>query len=1152
MEEMGNVGSAAPPGFRPWREADLRAYSQARRTGEDVRDFLECRPTDPEQRAVLTDVARGESRVFKAADAATAAETAAIACADAMGRGRRVKVVVGDAARAGFSRVMAEMGLADFVLPAFQGMEGSAAAAAKRAARQPQAYAAPGRRTARREELKSGFAAMRAALAAPYGKTGKTAGAILWEARTAGGGTPPKAQIPDYDDLGPELLAEAEEAMRAHARAHAEAFAAGVSPDEHPWHGFGRIDAEDAELAGFSDVVRRWAAACARLSGVQARLAEMLSDVPSSTQEDLVALRAMIDDARDLVAEAPVGLLRSLQIPAARHAAREAAAILASAREVKDKLSGRAGAGADPNALRGAAKRAADAGLGERTPAELEELETRLRAVEGYCRARGDDVRAACERIGMSKSVVLSDLALLAAAAKILRSVPPEAMGLRSASLADPAARKAISQAEEEVARLASDRELFRRLFDLDSAAAAGPATLEARANALDQGEFGLLSPSWWTASKLHAHLSRDPAKKTAAVRAQELRQLATHLREAAKFESDRTLRRLCGPLFVGMDTPFDRMREAGEAVERVRAAMKGAGETGEILRKAFESGSTENLSGLAECVPPDAEACLSIPLPTSLRGTALSDAAVPLGRILDAMRAIRRSCSEADGLDKTQRLRDLPGLADALDDLRIKEDALERLHLAAMLGEEHYHGLDTRAELLAAALDAAEGFDALPEGLAAHCLSSDGGISGLYDLLKEASEAANAEEEAFVLMRGEGLLSSDEFLHPTTGRTTRFDELAKRAEECEKALDLLPGYVRWRRAWRTLERHGWDENARAHLDRGVAPDDLFAAFRTSLRAAQAADATTTIPLEMRVNGEILDGRLLEMRRLDAEIRSLLLLQIAARIDETRPSDRASAAFSAFAADGTGNPDDGDLAEGMAAAMPCALFSCGQAEPWAALDSASWDLVVFLDAEDASAEDPAKTGQILCVVPPGGGRGDGPAEALERAGVGVVLGTYDRTGEGNAASRPPTRERTEGGPLDAAILARLSAAAGEFGAAISGPYGKGGLAAVAGAPHPDGTGRIALFLDGDCDGVDAETGDVFRPWLLERRKAKLHRLWAVAWELEPLGEAKRLREAVLKAIEDAAAPIEEKRPEMDAEEEGSEEWRGANRRKGRR
>jgi hypothetical protein len=1119
----------------------------------------EWAPIDEGQRSALAAMDRLPGLILSGKRRTGKTSVAAMIVAETMARGRRTCVVGPNKEIADLKSALEKLGVADFLLLAGKPPEASRETLARRLSRLPGSYSDPGKRTIRRDEALARLNALSEKLATPYGKTGRSAGDVLWETRHATArfrGSPPKIDVPDYDDADDASIQDAMDALSSLAVAHAAAFAGRRRSDPHPWRGFGKIDASDEEMAEIADIARRWDEIGKRIAKVAEELTAAVPDVPNDCNDDLVRLRELLDKARDIRGSEDVALLRALQIPAARHAVKEALSILDDAKDVRSRIEGKTSEKADPNALRDVARRASEAGLADIPLATFPILTERLSKIMKFAESASGTLRSVAAELGLRRPPTLGDAKPLALLAAAIRESGLGGLDGRRKEMTDPAVRTAIKTAAKESERLARDARHFSSSYVLRDAPE--PDVLDAMAGSLERAGIGaLLSPAWWRAKRTHDAIAPDGIGATAADKAQTLRQIATHLRDVRRFETDRTMQRLLGEAFSGLSSPLSEMRAAALAYERVLATLPGNDETNVAIKNNFLLAPENSLLALSELFPKESGWAFEEGVPPLIRSVPAEDAARVLDRTLRAMETIREVHPTIAGLDPMLPAGNLSALADAIDELSLKEAALGRLELAELLPEsiaaDIMHGMRIDPLSLASGLAAATAFDDLPEGLAACCLSSDDSIRKIDALIKETVSLAADQQELLDALRVESRLSTKEFFSGSGAEESSFSALSARASECAESVDSLPAYAAWKRAWRTLERNGWDEAARALMDSGMPTEQLGRGFLAILRSLQSADVISEIPADLRQNGVVLDARETEIMKLDEEIHDMTRRQAISLMDERRPEEREAEILLSFVAK-RNEPEndltryDDELAAAMSQALPCALLPDGdETREWPAVAALDFDLVVVLDAGNAESERFLPRGNKLLVM------ADDEQEPMpnsflleaERAGIErIVL-------RGRKAFEPEELRRDEAFPrqtfddeagkggnhaaLDV-LIDRVSAIAKEFGCSASpGAADPAGFAVVIDLPKDRRSGKTsggaggterrgaestqkttlpALLIDSDIDGASAMTSCLLRTRIAAELGVPRWKAWSVAWEIEPQGEAQRLREAL--------------------------------------
>ncbi len=160
----------------------------------------------------------------------------------------------------------------------------------------------------------------------------------------------------------------------------------------------------------------------------------------------------------------------------------------------------------------------------------------------------------------------------------IALQAPRDLLQYRHLGLKNPDVNSIIGKACADLQRIMEEREVISKILYLDVV----PVDSELREAilVLREGDtwYRIFQGRWRRACRLHRTIDKTKAKKTSALRLQELERLITLQNAAITWNSNQSYREALGPLYQGEDTSFDKAMKLGSWIATTQCRLLEAG----------------------------------------------------------------------------------------------------------------------------------------------------------------------------------------------------------------------------------------------------------------------------------------------------------------------------------------------------------------------------------------------------------------------------------------------------------------------------------------------------------------------------------------------------------------------------------------------
>jgi very-short-patch-repair endonuclease len=445
-------------------------------------------------------------------------------------------------------------------------------------------------------------------LNATLGQTGLTVHEVLWAAqrsKAAGGDLPEEMQrvtLANATTLTVDYIGQSQAVLDAIEKAYQAVARDGRGLGNHPWRGVCKSPLTPFDIEDIGDCLLAWRQA---LTGVAAALSAMQAEIGWAPAPKLAAA-GLVDAFADLAApgEQPLRLplLAALQDDATRASVQVFLEQLAEKARLQASLHKtlEGPIAVVPSDLVAIGETAATLECGGLTPAGVGE------ALAGNQRKRDERqgvVAAALELAAAfgrdaGETMTAADVAPLVAAAALLSETPREQLAARTPALREEGVKTILGQGRDEAARLTKAAEEFGRLCHIEREPTA--EILEGHAARLrSAGTFAVFSASYRAAKEFSNGFLRGPRTGDRSQMAQELDDVAQHIRAVKKLAGDVRLSGLCGSRFAGLATDFALLIGTCAFVETVRTQFAGLAPALQSLRAILIEGDMATLDGI-------------------------------------------------------------------------------------------------------------------------------------------------------------------------------------------------------------------------------------------------------------------------------------------------------------------------------------------------------------------------------------------------------------------------------------------------------------------------------------------------------------------------------------------------------------------------
>lgn len=333
------------------------------------------------------------------------------------------------------------------------------------------------------------------------------------------------------------------------------------------------------------------------------------------------------------------------------------------------------------------------------------------------------------------------------AALELIGRLPRPLWTKRSAAVLDEANRAVLDRASAQASALSRRRTELEAEFDVQLL----PTYQELRTYgvALRSANFlsALFSPPCREARRIFRGISRDASKKGCREMADGLLRCAQYLADAVALTANCTLKSVCGPHYVGLETPLAELVEVSAWGTDVRQRLASFGETGLIVREFLFTATVDQLDKLLAFREQAAFTLLTRALGKFSEGDATWKELVQEQRTrsdgLTAVADVFHKATLRDACTET----DIAAARDVLDGAEKCTTSIEADSVALSLVGGSLDALRRNVDVLTATLDFAESVTvcALPKGFVEYFFADPAHIREIQCAAKEILDGCSA-----------------------------------------------------------------------------------------------------------------------------------------------------------------------------------------------------------------------------------------------------------------------------------------------------------------------------------------------------------------------------------------------------------------------
>ncbi len=216
-------------------------------------------------------------------------------------------------------------------------------------------------------------------------------------------------------------------------------------------------------------------------------------------------------------------------------------------------------------------------GLGDRSPAEIGELSTKLAQTCERALAALTTIQLFAQEIGLSITDTPGGVQTFETILQEAVRAPDRSLRFRHAGLVSPDARTILKRAASDRLQLLTAQQALDGILYLDELTPEQP--LRDAITTLREGPrwYRFVQKRWRQAVNLHRGLERSKSKKRPGERLNDLEALRTLQKRKRAWDGDESIKAACGTFYRGMDSPFADLVLVAEWMQQTREHLDAA-----------------------------------------------------------------------------------------------------------------------------------------------------------------------------------------------------------------------------------------------------------------------------------------------------------------------------------------------------------------------------------------------------------------------------------------------------------------------------------------------------------------------------------------------------------------------------------------------